>query len=691
MKLPVQKIIARSIYFIISVVTVLLLLPGKTQQQFTYVENRPWNHSLLTAPFDIPVFRDSVTVRILTDSIRENFIPIYRKDSEIGSASIRKLPNVEERDGLDFSRLRAVIDRLYANGIVDNATSSQITQGELPQIRIISDNEVRTVSTHLMRSQRDAYIIIDSLFSSPVQREELRKIDISSLLLPNILPDAAENEKFLQEALQPATVAIGVIQKGERIIDRGDIVNPQLYQVLQTYEEMMQARELTDTTEEFYIDLGAVLFAALLFGSVYGYFFLYRREWWQDDRRILCVLALLLGSYILAVIFSQMFRGGLFLIPFTIISVLVMVFYDARTSLFMFMVSILLAVNLSNFPLEFIFVEFMAGITAIFSMKELSKRSDLLRTAFYVLIAYAVSYVAIELMTTGTFNVFSWRLMGFFLINAVLISFAYIMIFIVEKVFGFTSMVTLVELSDINNPILQELSEECPGTFQHSMAVSNLAADAARKLGANVQLVRTGALYHDIGKLANPAFFTENQHGVNPHDALTPEQSAKIIIDHINEGLKRADKAKLPEVIKDMISQHHGAGKAKYFYITECKKMGEENVDASKYSYPGPNPKTLEASLIMMADAVEAASRSLSEHTPEETTQLVNRLIDSQIADGLHADSPLSFRDVSLIKQTFINRLLTMYHSRIAYPTEIKRAAVMEERAISPSDKKDSN
>ncbi|MCH5247154.1 MAG: HDIG domain-containing protein [Muribaculaceae bacterium] len=691
MKLPVQKIIARSIYFIISVVTVLLLLPGKTQQQFTYVENRPWNHSLLTAPFDIPVFRDSVTVRILTDSIRENFIPIYRKDSEIGSASIRKLPNVEERDGLDFSRLRAVIDRLYANGIVDNATSSQITQGELPQIRIISDNEVRTVSTHLMRSQRDAYIIIDSLFSSPVQREELRKIDISSLLLPNILPDAAENEKFLQEALQPATVAIGVIQKGERIIDRGDIVNPQLYQVLQTYEEMMQARELTDTTEEFYIDLGAVLFAALLFGSVYGYFFLYRREWWQDDRRILCVLALLLGSYILAVIFSQMFRGGLFLIPFTIISVLVMVFYDARTSLFMFMVSILLAVNLSNFPLEFIFVEFMAGITAIFSMKELSKRSDLLRTAFYVLIAYAVSYVAIELMTTGTFNVFSWRLMGFFLINAVLISFAYIMIFIVEKVFGFTSMVTLVELSDINNPILQELSEECPGTFQHSMAVSNLAADAARKLGANVQLVRTGALYHDIGKLANPAFFTENQHGVNPHDALTPEQSAKIIIDHINEGLKRADKAKLPEVIKDMISQHHGAGKAKYFYITECKKMGEENVDASKYTYPGPNPKTLEASLIMMADAVEAASRSLSEHTPEETTQLVNRLIDSQIADGLHADSPLSFRDVSLIKQTFINRLLTMYHSRIAYPTEIKRAAVMEERAISPSDKKDSN
>lgn len=691
MKLPVQKIIARSIYFIISVVTVLLLLPGKTQQQFTYVENRPWNHSLLTAPFDIPVFRDSVTVRILTDSIRENFIPIYRKDSEIGSASIRKLPNVEERDGLDFSRLRAVIDRLYANGIVDNATSSQITQGELPQIRIISDNEVRTVSTHLMRSQRDAYIIIDSLFSSPVQREELRKIDISSLLLPNILPDAAENEKFLQEALQPATVAIGVIQKGERIIDRGDIVNPQLYQVLQTYEEMMQARELTDTTEEFYIDLGAVLFAALLFGSVYGYFFLYRREWWQDDRRILCVLALLLGSYILAVIFSQTFRGGLFLIPFTIISVLVMVFYDARTSLFMFMVSILLAVNLSNFPLEFIFVEFMAGITAIFSMKELSKRSDLLRTAFYVLIAYAVSYVAIELMTTGTFNVFSWRLMGFFLINAVLISFAYIMIFIVEKVFGFTSMVTLVELSDINNPILQELSEECPGTFQHSMAVSNLAADAARKLGANVQLVRTGALYHDIGKLANPAFFTENQHGVNPHDALTPEQSAKIIIDHINEGLKRADKAKLPEVIKDMISQHHGAGKAKYFYITECKKMGEENVDASKYTYPGPNPKTLEASLIMMADAVEAASRSLSEHTPEETTQLVNRLIDSQIADGLHADSPLSFRDVSLIKQTFINRLLTMYHSRIAYPTEIKRAAVMEERAISPSDKKDNN
>jgi hypothetical protein len=269
----------------------------------------------------------------------------------------------------------------------------------------------------------------------------------------------------------------------------------------------------------------------------------------------------------------------------------------------------------------------------------------------------------------GSLEGFSPRMIVFLLINAALTSMSYILMFAVERIFGFVSTVTLVELADINNPLLLKLSDECPGTFQHSIAVSNLAADAAQRIGADVQLVRAGALYHDIGKLSNPAFFTENQHGVNPHDALPPERSAAIIINHVADGLKLADKAGLPEVIRNFIREHHGAGLAKYFYFNACKAAGEGTaVDPAPYRYPGPNPRSVETSLLMMADSVEAASRSLTDHSQASITALVNKIIDGQIADGLHNESPIAFRDIDIIKKTFVKRLMTIYHSRVAYP-----------------------
>lgn len=673
MKIPQRRAFMLGLYFVLSVVIVILFLPQKSKQQFTYVENRPWNHSLLTAPFDIPVYRDTTSMRLLSDSIKESFVPVYRFNTEIPEQSVRIIEQNNSLTDSEKKKIKAYAEGMFTMGIVDNNTAANITAGNLPLVRIINDNELRTLRTSQFRTQREAYMLLDSLLSTILTADKLASVDLSHILLPNVLIDSVENGKLLSEALQPATAAIGVIQQGERIIDRGDIVSPRLYQVLLTYEEMKNNRAMTDSREEIYAETGATLYTILLFAAVFAYFFLYRKEWWRSDLRILCVLTLLLGFYIFAVLFANVFHAGLFIIPFTILPILMVVFYDSRTALFVYMVELLLCLNLTSFPLEFIFVEFIAGLVAIFSMRELSRRSQLLRTAIWVFLSYAVSYIAVELMATETLNEFTWRIIGYFLINAVLISFAYILIFIFEKVFGFTSMVTLVELSDINNPVLLALSEECPGTFQHSMAVSNLAAEAARKIGANVQLVRTGALYHDIGKLSNPGFFTENQHGsVNPHDNLTPQQSAQIIIGHIKEGMKRAEKANLPKVVKDMITQHHGAGKAKYFYITECRNKGVENVDPSTFTYPGPNPQTIEASLIMMADSVEAASRSLPDHSAQALTDLVNRIIDGQISEGLHSQSPLSFRDVSIIKESFVNRLRTMYHARIAYPSEIK-------------------
>ena len=286
--------------------------------------------------------------------------------------------------------------------------------------------------------------------------------------------------------------------------------------------------------------------------------------------------------------------------------------------------------------------------------------------------AYSLSYVSIEVMQTGTLNKMEGRTFGCFGINAILISFSYVLMFLVERVFGYTSRVTLVELSDTNSPLLRELSEECPGTFNHSMAVSNLASAAAQAIGANVQMVRTGALYHDIGKIKNPAFFTENQHGINPHDSLDPIQSSRVVTGHVRDGLAMAEKAKLPEKIREFITEHHGAGKARYFYNTYCNLHPGEEVDPAPFTYPGPNPQSKETSLLMMADAVEAASRSLKEHTPEAISGLVNKIIDGQIAEGLHNESPISFRDVQAVKESFIQRLRTMYHSRISYP-ELKK------------------
>ena len=309
-------------------------------------------------------------------------------------------------------------------------------------------------------------------------------------------------------------------------------------------------------------------------------------------------------------------------------------------------------------------------MVSIFTLRELTKRSQLLRTAVAVFLVYVIGFVAVELMHTATLSSNVGRIIGYFAINSVLISFAYILIFVVEKLFGLTSLVTLVELCDINNPLLRELSEECPGTFQHSMSVSNLAGDAARIINANPLIVRAGALYHDIGKITNPAFFTENQHGVNPHDALPPEQSARIIISHVTEGKKLAEKDKLPSVLHDMILQHHGRGLVKYFYTMAQREHPDSKIDPEPFTYPGPNPQTREASLLMMADGVEAASRSLPEHTIESITELVNKIIDGQVDAGLHRESPISFRDIQTIKESFINRLRTIYHVRVAYPKQ---------------------
>ena len=376
---------------------------------------------------------------------------------------------------------------------------------------------------------------------------------------------------------------------------------------------------------------------------------------------------------IFAVVMFEYVPGGLYLVPFAAVPVVILIFFDARTAIFALMTTVFISVLVATYQFTFIFLELTAGICATFSIKQLSRRSQLLRTALVSFVVYSIGYIAITLFTEGKMLDMNWHVIGTFAINSVILSFTYILIVVLEKIFGFTSTVTLVELSDINNPILRRLAEEAPGTFQHSMQVSTLASEAARAIGANTQLVRTGALYHDIGKMESPIFFTENQHGVNPPAGLNPETSAQKSISHVTGGLQMASKAKLPAVIKDFIAQHHGRSLTRYFYNTAVNENPDKYIDPAKFQYPGPNPQSRETAILMMADCVEAASRSLPDYSAATINSLVDRIIDGQAAEGLFKESPISYRDVEIVKETFKKRLATIYHSRVAYPTIHKK------------------
>ena len=664
-----------SVFFAV-VLIIFYFLPKSDQNRYRYEVNRPWSYNLLTAPFDIPVHLDSISAQNIKDSLDAHFEPVYFRDREVEKQIIeeytRRLNENTQAPINAYQRsiLLNELKKIYETGVVDY---SDLGSGNsVPvNVRMLADNVTVSVPSARFRSIRKAYTHLDSTITDPKIHAAITATKLSEILKPNIRPDSLETERFRNESYQSALAPIGVVQQGERIIDRGDIVTPQLYTILHTYEQMAVERGANMGTGRIYPALGRLLFLTVIFGALYIFLYFYRRDYYDSPSSMLFLMILIGVFTLFAFGMAGAFNSGLYMLPFTIVPITVLVFLDSRTAFYAHLTTVLLCTMVARFPLEFITMQFVAGTVALASIKEL-RRSQLIRTALYVFLAYAVTYVGLEVMQTGDIHRIAPRMFGYLAINAVFISFAYILIFLLEKTFGFTSRVTLVELSDINNPLLRELSEECPGTFQHSMAVSNLASAAAHRIGANVQLVRAGALYHDIGKISNPAFFTENQHGVNPHDALTPLQSARIVIGHVTDGVKRADKAKLPSGIRQFITEHHGRGKARFFYTTYCNQHPGEKVDEAPFTYPGPNPQSRETSILMMADAVEAASRSLSDHSPEAINNLVNRIIDTQISEGLHNDSPISFRDVNEIKDTFASRLRTMYHSRISYPEAVK-------------------
>ena len=673
-----KDLLYKSLIFIATVSVIVYFLPNEGKFNYQFDINKPWKYGLLQASFDFPIYKNDMQVQKEQDSILATYQPYFHIEKNVEKEMIERLREDYNKTlrhslpGTDYIRyIERMLKEMYRNGIIAGNDLTRMEEDSITAIRTVEQNTATSRPVGQLYTVKDAYEYLLNADTTHYKKKVLQQCNLNNYITPNLIYDEAKSEAAQKDLLSNISYANGFVLNGQKIIDRGEIVNEQTYNILESLRKEWEKR--SDSLQEKRLTLaGQILYVGIFLFCFMVYLDLFRADYYERKGSLSLLFALIVLFPVIASVMVSQSLSSIYIVPFAMIPIIVRIFLDSRTA-FMAHVTIILLCSITlRFPHEFILLQVVAGMVSIYSLRELSQRSQLLRTALVVFASYALLYFAFELIHEDDLTKLNTRMYIYFMINGILLLFAYPLLFILEKTFGFTSNVTLVELSNINNSLLREMSEIAPGTFQHSLQMANLAAEAANKIGAKSQLVRTGALYHDIGKMVNPAFFTENQSGVNPHKSLNYEQSAQVIISHITDGLKLAKKHNLPKVIKDFISTHHGRGLTKYFYISYKNEHLDEEVDAEKFRYPGPNPFTKEQAILMMADSVEAASRSLPEYTEESIGTLVDKIIDAQVAEGFFKECPITFKDIALVKALFKEKLKTMYHTRISYP-ELKK------------------
>lgn len=658
------------------IVVVLLLvyfLPRETKFGYEYEQGRPWRYNSLIATFDFPVYKTPDEVKAERDSALSQFQPFYTEYVQIAQRQIAAFETAWRAGRFGdvpahcLNHVDKMLRGVYEAGMVPSADLSQMAKERTPGVRVVEGTEAVTRPITELYSTRSAYEYIVYADTINFPRELLARCNINEYLSPNLSIDSAKTSAVREDLLAAVSPASGMVQSGQRIIDRGEIISAEQYKILQSFERETVRR--SDPSKGMWqVVTGQVIFVLCVIVAFVFYLRLFRREYLRSPHSILLLSSLIaIFPLITYAMVDQKFLN-VYMVPYAMVPIFVRIFMDSRTAFMTMVCSVILSSLALHSNYEFVVVQFMSGMTAIYALRDLTERSQLLRVALAVFVTSSAIMLGYDLSQGIEFSHLDRSMYVYNAVNGVLLLFAYPLLYMIEKLFGFTSSVTLVELSNTNNSVLRRMSKVAQGTFVHSLQVANLAAEVADKIGAKPQLVRTGALYHDIGKMLNPAFFTENQTGVNPHDELTEERSAQIIISHVTEGLKLADKYHLPKVIRDFISTHHGRSQVKYFYIQWKNKHQGEEPDAKLFTYPGPNPFTREQAILMMCDAVEASSRSLKEFTEESIKELVNRIIDSQVQAGYFRECPITFRDIADAKRVLAESLKTIYHTRIAYP-----------------------
>lgn len=662
---------------LVSVVTLIYFLPRESKFGYVYELNKPWHYPQLIASYDFVIYKTDDEVKRERDSVVRQFVPYYRVDSLVAEkqiAALRKDFYAGKFRGVPVYYLPRLVENLrqiYARGILDVSDYEGFLKGDSHVLRLIRGQEATTGEVENFFTIRTAYDYLLNRDKGALSQESLRGCNLNDYLAVNVKNDTAKNRLELQSELSQVSDNIGMVQSGQLVIDRGQIVNAEHVRILNSLKKESEQR-MDPSRGYWFIFAGQVIFVILLISLLFTYLKLFRRDYFSSPHSVLLLFSFVTVFPVITYLMMAHHFYSVYLVPYALIPIFVRIFMDSRTSFMAVVTSSLLSALSLHSPFEFVLWQIVTGATVIYSLRELTERSQLLRTVLAVVVVGLVISIGYDLSQGLNGDAFDRSRIVYMIIGGILLLFAYPLMYFVEKLFGFTSSVTLVELTNTNNPILRKMSKVAQGTFNHSMQVSNLAAEVADKIGAKAQLARTGALYHDIGKVLNPAFFTENQSGVNPHDTISEERSAQIIINHVTDGLRLAEKYHLPQVIKEFIRTHHGTGLVKYFYIQYCNKHVGETVDEDAFRYPGPNPQTREQAVVMMCDSVEAASRSLKEYTEESITQLVNRIVDSQLAEGHFKECPITFRDIADAKRTLIDSLKTIYHTRISYP-EIKK------------------
>lgn len=667
---------------------IVWFLPRENETQWDVEIGKPWPYNKLMAPFEFPIYKSDVQIQHERDSLMKTYQPYFELKAGVESEEVHKLLDDWNHSGLSANfatrmlrdRLVQRLRELYRAGIVANDDMTTLEKDGIKSIRIyqgitnVRQRSITELNTQLTAYKRLRQVLEVSLDSMHIDNALLGGFNPNNYLQANLIYDERKSKAALDALEDAVATSSGMVYTGEVIIDRGYRVDSITYQKISSYQQVQKSRSRS-SSENNLILVGQALFVLVVLICFAVYFGLFRIDYISSLRSLLLVIILTLTFPIVTSILMLNPIVSVYVIPYAMLPILVRIFMDSRTAFMSHITAVLLSAIALHYKFEFVTVQMIAGLVAIYSLRELSERSQMIRSAVWVTATSLVVMLSLELMQGHApvamegMTLMDYTFFNHILMSGVLLLFTYPLLFVLERIFGFTSNVTLVELSNINNSLLRNLSEVAPGTFQHSMQVSNLAAEVARKIGANSQLVRTGALYHDIGKTYNPPFFTENQTGYNPHSQLNFEDSAKVIIRHVTEGLQMADKAKLPKVIRDFISTHHGRGLVKYFYISYKNKYPDMPVDESVFTYPGPNPTTSEQAILMMADAVEASSRSLQEYTEESISQLVDKIIEGQLAEGYFRECPITFRDIQIAKDVFKDKLKTIYHTRISYPT----------------------
>ena len=658
-----------------STLCLLLALPRDSKAGYDYEVGKPWNYAPLIADFEFPIYKSAEQLAAERDSALRTFYPYYNSHEAVAQQQVRNF--AADRAAGHFAGVpdayityaMRTLQGVYAAGVISSESMSRLTASGTCGVRVVNGTNAVTRDLGTIFSPRTAYehIMDDEHYS----RDLLSRLNLHKYLEANLVYDSIKTQQGKAELLSGISGSTGLVLRGERIIDRGERVNLRQKAILDSLRRESERRK-EDVDNERIILFGRFGLIAAFMALLVIYLRMFRRDLYQSPHTVYLIFSVVTIFPLLTYLLCTYKFFSVYIIPFAMLPIVLRVFTDTRTAFMSHLTMVLLASIPLHTHYQFILSQLLAGLVGIYCIKDLTERSQIFLTSLIVTFCTIVFGVMFELSEGGSLIGADRSWFRDIVISGVALLFTYPLLYLIEQAFGFTSSVTLIELNNTNSPIIRRLAKEAQGTFIHSIQVGNLAAEVAARIGAKVQLVRTGALYHDIGKLTNPGFFTENQAGYNPHDKLTEEESAQIIISHVTKGVELADKHRLPKVIKDFILTHHGASMVRYFYVQAVNKYGEENVDKAKFTYPGPNPFTREQAILMMSDAVEASSRSLKEYTNEAITELVNRIIDGQVANGAFVNCPITFRDISEAKQTFIDSLQVIYHTRVSYP-EIKQ------------------